>query len=137
MKWVQWAAAGVEGMDDQMKAHPAVVTNYARTFAHGISETAFALLLSLTRGITKYYGPAFNKRQMVPVGLGHPRAIELEIAEGPRGILEARPCAATDGDSSAARAALEGHGAHTTCNPFVRLNVELVQNTAALRYQAW
>jgi phosphoglycerate dehydrogenase-like enzyme len=68
LKWVQWGSAGVEGMDDRMKAHPAVVTNYARTFAHGISETAMGMLLSLTRGITKYYHPAFVKRQMVPVG---------------------------------------------------------------------
>ena len=68
VKWVQWAAAGVEGMDDRMKAHPALVTNYARVFAHGITETAMGMLLSLTRGITKYYGPAFAKRQMVAVG---------------------------------------------------------------------
>ena len=68
VKWVQWASAGVEGMDDAMKVHPAVVTNYARTFAHGISETAMALLLSLSRGITQHYHPAFTKRQMVAVG---------------------------------------------------------------------
>ena len=68
VKWVQWASAGVEGMDAQMKAHPAVVTNYARTFAPGITETAMGMLLSLTRGITKYYAPAFAKRQMVAVG---------------------------------------------------------------------
>jgi phosphoglycerate dehydrogenase-like enzyme len=45
-----------------------VVTNYARTFAPGISETGIGLLLCLTRGITKYYMPQYAKRQMKPVG---------------------------------------------------------------------
>jgi len=45
-----------------------VVTNYARTFAHGISETAIGMLLCLTRGISKYYMPQFTKRTMNPVG---------------------------------------------------------------------
>jgi phosphoglycerate dehydrogenase-like enzyme len=68
LKWIQWGAAGVEGMEEAVKAHPVVVTNYARTFAHGISETAMALLLSLTRGLAKYYMPQFAKRTMTPVG---------------------------------------------------------------------
>ena len=51
-----------------MKAHPVVVTNCARTFAPGITETGMGLLLCLTRGITKYYMPQFAKRRLEPVG---------------------------------------------------------------------
>lgn len=68
LKWLQSGGAGMEGLDPRIKASPIVVTNMARVFAHGISETAFALLLSLTRGITKYYAPQFAKRQMNPMG---------------------------------------------------------------------
>jgi len=68
LKWVQSGGAGVEGMDPVMRKSPVVMTNYARTFAPGISETAIGLLLCLTRGITKYYVPQFYKRQMNPVG---------------------------------------------------------------------
>jgi phosphoglycerate dehydrogenase-like enzyme len=68
LKWVQVGGAGVEGMDPVMRKSPVVVTNYARTFAPGISETGMGLLLCLTRGITKYYVPQFYKRQMNPVG---------------------------------------------------------------------
>ena len=78
LKWIQWGSAGVEGMDDAVKAHPAVVTNYARIFAHGISETAIGLLLSLTRGLATYYIPQFAKRTMVPVGTAKsPNHVEL------------------------------------------------------------
>jgi phosphoglycerate dehydrogenase-like enzyme len=68
LKWVQATAAGMENLDEAMRKSPIVVTNYARTFAHGISETAIGLLLCLTRGIAKYYMPQFYKRQMKPVG---------------------------------------------------------------------
>ena len=68
LKWVQAGGAGMEGMDPKLKTSPIVVTNYARTFAHAISETAIGMLLCLTRGITKYYMPQFAKRQMKPVG---------------------------------------------------------------------
>jgi len=68
LKWLQAGGAGMEGLDPKIKQSPIVVTNMARVFAHGISETAFALLLSLTRGITKYYAPQFAKRQMKPAG---------------------------------------------------------------------
>ena len=47
---------------------PVVVTNYQRTFAPGITETAMGMLLCLTRGIVKNYMPQFYKRQMKPVG---------------------------------------------------------------------
>jgi len=63
LKWIQSGAAGMEGMPDQLKKHPVIVTNYARTFAHGISETAMGLLLCLTRGIAKYYMPQFYKQR--------------------------------------------------------------------------
>ncbi len=69
LKWIQSGGAGVEGMDEAMKKSPVVMTNYARTFAHGISETAIGLLLCLTRGIARYYMPQFYKnRTMNPVG---------------------------------------------------------------------
>lgn len=68
LKWVQAGGAGVEGMDPALRKSPMVVTNYARTFAPGISETAIGLLLCLTRGLSKYYIPQFARREMKPVG---------------------------------------------------------------------
>ena len=68
LKWVMSGGAGVEGMDDVMRKSPVVLTNYARTFAHGITETGMGMLLCLTRGITKHYMPQFAKRRMEPVG---------------------------------------------------------------------
>lgn len=68
LKWVQAGGAGMEGMDQAFRNHPSICTNYARTFAHGISETAIGMLLCLTRGITKYYMPQYYKRQMKSVG---------------------------------------------------------------------
>ncbi len=68
LRWVQYAGAGMEGVDPAVMASNLTVTNMARVFAPGIAETAFALLLSLTRGISQYYSPQFAKRQMKPVG---------------------------------------------------------------------
>ena len=68
LKWIQAGGAGVEGMDPRVRQSPVVMTNYARTFAPAISETAMGLLLCLTRGISKYYMPQFSKRRMEPVG---------------------------------------------------------------------
>ncbi|MBL8232325.1 MAG: hypothetical protein JNL98_27765, partial [Bryobacterales bacterium] len=69
LKWIQAGGAGMEGtLDDAHRKSPVVITNYARTFAPGISETAMGLLLCLTRGITTYYMPQFYKRQMNPMG---------------------------------------------------------------------
>lgn len=69
LKWIQAGGAGMENvLDDAHRKSPVVITNYARTFAHGISETAMGLLLCLTRGISKYYMPQFAKRQMKPLG---------------------------------------------------------------------
>ncbi|MFN7921957.1 MAG: D-2-hydroxyacid dehydrogenase [Bryobacteraceae bacterium] len=69
VKWVQSGGAGVEGMDEKFKASPIVLTNYATTFAPGISETAMGLLLALSRGLVKYYLPQFYlKKTNNPVG---------------------------------------------------------------------
>lgn len=68
LKWIQSGGAGMEGLEDGHRKSPVVMTNYARTFAHGISETAMGHLLCLSRGIVKYYMPQFQKRQMKPVG---------------------------------------------------------------------
>jgi len=69
VKWVQAGGAGVEGMDEKIKKSTITLTNYARTFAPGISETAIGLLLALSRGLVKYYLPQFYlKKTNNPVG---------------------------------------------------------------------
>lgn len=68
LKWIQYSGAGMEGADPAVMASDLTITNMARIFAPGISETAFGLLLCLTRGISKYYMPQFAKREMKPVG---------------------------------------------------------------------
>lgn len=69
LKWIQSGGAGVEGLDPKVKASPVVLTNYARTFAHGISETAIGLLLALSRGLVKHYLPQFYlKKTNNPAG---------------------------------------------------------------------
>jgi len=69
LQWVQSGEAGMENQDPAMRNSPVVLTNYQRVFAHGISETAMGLLLSLTRGLAKYYMPQFYKqRTMQRVG---------------------------------------------------------------------
>jgi phosphoglycerate dehydrogenase-like enzyme len=69
LKWVQAGGAGVEGMDEKFRKSPIVMTNYAGTFAPGISETAMGLLLALSRGLVKYYLPQFYlKKTNNPAG---------------------------------------------------------------------
>ena len=68
LKWVQSGAAGVEALDQKFRDSPVVLTNYATTFAPGIAETAFGMLLCLTRGLSKYYVPQFLRREWKPVG---------------------------------------------------------------------
>src|SRR5579872_3660095 len=68
LKWVQAGGAGIEGMDRVLLESPILITNFARTFAPAISETAIGMLLCLTRGISKYYVPQFLERQWKPVG---------------------------------------------------------------------
>lgn len=69
VKWLQAGGAGMENMDDQFRTSPIVTTNYARTFAPGISETAIGMLLCLSRGIVKHYLPQFYRNKTNnPVG---------------------------------------------------------------------
>ncbi len=69
VKWLQSGGAGMEGMDPKFRESPIVTTNYARTFAPGISETAIGMLLCLSRGIVKNYLPQFYRSKTNnPVG---------------------------------------------------------------------
>ena len=68
LKWIQWGAAGVEGiMRPELVNSPIVLTNMQRMFAPPISETVFALLLALTRGIDRYTLQT-RQHQWKPVG---------------------------------------------------------------------
>ncbi|MGA8185634.1 MAG: D-2-hydroxyacid dehydrogenase [Terriglobia bacterium] len=68
LKWIQWGAAGVEGiMWPELVDSPIVLTNMQRMFAPPISETVFALLLALTRGIDRYTLQT-RQHQWKPVG---------------------------------------------------------------------
>lgn len=79
LKWVQVSGAGMEWMDQALRDSPVVVTNCARIFAPGITETGIGLLLCLTRGISTYYMPQFYKHQLRPVGT--PRSADhIELA---------------------------------------------------------
>jgi phosphoglycerate dehydrogenase-like enzyme len=60
LKWIQWGSAGVNNIPDDLRDSPIVVTNMARIFAPGISETAIGLLLCLTRGIRRYLPMQLN-----------------------------------------------------------------------------
>jgi phosphoglycerate dehydrogenase-like enzyme len=63
LRWLQATEAGMETLlFPELVKSGVVVTNMARIFAPIISETAIALLLSLTRGLVKYYFPQFQKR---------------------------------------------------------------------------
>ena len=68
VRWVQGGAAGVEALSKVMCAHPAVLTNFASTFAPAISETAIGMLICLARGISRYYVPQFLRREWKPMG---------------------------------------------------------------------
>lgn len=69
LKWLQSGGAGMEGTDPKVMASPLTITNYARTFAPGISETAIAHLLALSRGLVKHYLPQFYlKKTMESIG---------------------------------------------------------------------
>jgi phosphoglycerate dehydrogenase-like enzyme len=63
LRWLQATEAGVERvLFPELVGSQVVVTNMARMFAPAISETAIGMLLSLTRGLSKYYVPQFEKR---------------------------------------------------------------------------
>lgn len=68
LQWIQAGAAGVDDLDVAVLRGPIPITTYAGAFAPAIAETAFGLILSLTRGISKYYVPQFLQRTMNPVG---------------------------------------------------------------------
>ena len=63
LKWVQHWAAGVERLPPELMQHPCVLTNMQRVFAPVIAETAFALLLGLTRGLVQASVPNFRLRK--------------------------------------------------------------------------
>jgi phosphoglycerate dehydrogenase-like enzyme len=63
LKWVQHWAAGVERLPPELMKHPCVLTNMQRVFAPVIAETAFALLLALTRGLAQASVPNFRLRK--------------------------------------------------------------------------
>ncbi|HXJ94794.1 MAG TPA: D-2-hydroxyacid dehydrogenase [Terriglobia bacterium] len=55
VRWIQWGAAGVEGiLWPELVESPVVLTNMQRIYAPVISETAIALMLALARGIPRY-----------------------------------------------------------------------------------
>jgi phosphoglycerate dehydrogenase-like enzyme len=55
LKWIQYAAAGVEGiLWPELVESPVVLTNMARVYAPAISETVMGLLLALAHGINRY-----------------------------------------------------------------------------------
>jgi phosphoglycerate dehydrogenase-like enzyme len=63
LKWVQHWAAGVENLPPELMQHPCVLTNMQRVFAPVIAESAFALLLGLTRGLVQASVPNFRLRK--------------------------------------------------------------------------
>jgi phosphoglycerate dehydrogenase-like enzyme len=63
LKWVQHWEAGVERLPRDLMQHPCVLTNMQRVFAPVIAETAFALLLGLTRGLVQASVPNFRLRK--------------------------------------------------------------------------
>ncbi len=66
VRWMQHTEAGMDTvLFPELVKSPVVVTNMARMFAPAISETAIAMLLSLTRGISKYYVPQFAQKKFV------------------------------------------------------------------------
>lgn len=67
LRWMQHTEAGVENvLFPELIKSPVVITNMARMYAPAISETAIAMLLALTRGLSKYYIPRFAQRKFAP-----------------------------------------------------------------------
>jgi len=55
LKWIQYTAAGVEGiLSPELVQSPVVLTNMQRIYAPAISETAIGLMLALAHGINRY-----------------------------------------------------------------------------------
>jgi len=68
LRWVQAGAAGVESLAVAMQSSPVILTNFASTFAPAISETAIGMIVSLARGINRWYVPQFLNREWKPMG---------------------------------------------------------------------
>ena len=68
LKWIQHWAAGVERLPRELMEHPCVLTNMQRVFAPVIAETAFGMLLSLTRGLAQDSIPNFRRRTWARTG---------------------------------------------------------------------
>jgi phosphoglycerate dehydrogenase-like enzyme len=86
LRWVQSGSAGVDSLDQRFRQSPVLLTNFAGTFAPGIAETAFGLLLSLTRGLRRYYIPQLLRHEWKPVG--SPKSADhTEIAGRTMGIV--------------------------------------------------
>jgi phosphoglycerate dehydrogenase-like enzyme len=55
LRWIQYAAAGVEGiLWPELVESPVVLTNMQRIYSPAISETVIALMLALTRHLPQY-----------------------------------------------------------------------------------
>ena len=70
LKWLQTQAAGMENTPRTIIEHPCILTNMQRVFAPVIAETAIALLLSLTRGLTQVSIPAISQKKWMQVPSG-------------------------------------------------------------------
>ena len=68
VQWIMNGGAGVENLARDVRDHAVVLTNYARTFAPGISETAIGLLLCLTHRIGTYMKQFYVDKEMVRLG---------------------------------------------------------------------
>jgi phosphoglycerate dehydrogenase-like enzyme len=86
LKWIQLSSAGVDYLEPEFWKSPVVLTNYSGTFAPAIAETAFAMLLSLTRGLNRYYIPQFIQHKWRPVGTAK-SSDYVEIAGRTMGIV--------------------------------------------------
>jgi len=86
LRWVQAPLAGVEAMAVAIQDSPVVLTNFAVIFAPAIAETAMGMLLSLARGLNRYYVPQFLARKMHPVGSTH-SGHHVEISGRTMGIV--------------------------------------------------
>lgn len=70
LKWIQFTAAGVESiLSPELVESPVVLTNMQRMFAPTISESVFALLLSLARGLNRYAVQTGERQWRVVPGL--------------------------------------------------------------------
>jgi phosphoglycerate dehydrogenase-like enzyme len=85
LQWIQLSSAGVDHLDPEFWASPVAITNYAGAFAPAIAETAFGMLLALTRGLSRFYIPQFQRHEWKPVGT--PKSADhVELAGRTMGI---------------------------------------------------